>query len=157
MKLRVCIILMLSILLLGSTLGIFILKREIKVDFEYVDKLSIYADDRIGYDIWFPLNDIHGTEITTESLKDHCDIGMLDFEFEKYTYILVEGYELLELSYNHFDVWGRLSKNPVYHGRVVLKKDPPKNVLNVYRINADINIRNDIHWRYDSPRVIFVE
>ncbi len=42
----------------------------------------------------------------------------------EFTYIVVCGYELLELSYNEWNVWGRLLRgsNATYHGKVILKQ-----------------------------------
>ena len=70
-----------------------------------------------------------------------------EFDFDNYTYIVVAGHELQSISYNRWDIWGRFtSKDPWYHGKVVLLPEENKRAINIYRIER-ILITSDEHSR----------
>lgn len=79
-----------------------------------------------------------------------------EFDFDNYTYVVVSGHELVDLSYNYWNIEGRFkSANPVFHGRVELKTAENKRSINIYRIERML-INSDEHGDvYD--RVFFVD
>ena len=75
----------------------------------------------ICWDNWFIVNDQQKrSEITGDWLAEYCDTENFDMDFDKYTYVFADGYEMVELSYIRSDCRALFSGSPTYYGYAVL-------------------------------------
>ena len=103
----------------------------------------------IHWDDWFIVNDQQKrSEIDSDILAKLCDTKDFEMDFDKYTYIFVDGREMVKLSYIPNDCRNRLSGSPSYYGYAVLKKAEDK--LYAYRIPSDLPVIKDIHAHYGT-------
>lgn len=121
--------------------------KPVVVNIEFVGCLE--KKGTIRWDNWFIVNDQQKrSEIDSNSLMKLCDAENFEMDFDKYTYIFVDEYKMVELSYIPSDCRGRFSASPDYYGYATLKKAEDK--LYVYRIPSDLHIIKDSHAHYES-------
>lgn len=118
-----------------------------KVQFEFV---GCFAKKKaIQWDYWFMVNDLKGTDITSEILADFCDIESIKMDFERYTYIVADGHEMVDLYYTFADGSRHFSASPDYYGYATLQGSDETKVY-VYRIPVDTPVVKDIHAHYED-------
>lgn len=119
----------------------------VSVSFEFAGRLE--KKKAMRWDNWFIVNDRQKrSEIDSDVLAEFCDIKNFEMDFDMYTYLFVDGYELMELSYRPDDCRRRFSASPDYCGYAVLKKADDQ--LYAYRIPSDLRIIKDPHAHYES-------
>ena len=103
----------------------------------------------IYWDNWFIVNDQQKrSEITGDWLAEYCDAENFEMDFDKYTYVFADGYEMVGLSYIPSDCRALFSGSPTYYGYAVLKKAEDK--LYAYRIPSDSRVVKDSHAHYQE-------
>lgn len=95
------------------------------------------------------VNDLKGTDITSEILADFCDTESIGMDFERYTYIVADGYEFVDLYYIFADGRRRFSASPDYYGYATLQGSD-ETMAYVYRIPVDTPVVKDIHAHYED-------
>ena len=120
--------------------------KQIKVQFEFVGCLS--KNKPIEWDYWFMVNDNQGTDFGSKTLANFCDFDSLEIDFDEYTYIIVDGHELVSLCYNLSDCRRRFSPSPDYYGYATLKAADDR--VYVYRIPCELPVIKDMHAHYDD-------
>ncbi len=119
------------------------LGQERPLPFEYVGECEIYEEDLIGRDIWVPIQgDLY--DFTYDYLAENCNLEDLTFDFDRYKYIVAQNYQITDITVNYIDVWGKFSRKPFYHPRVSLC-DGDEKTLYIYRVDASVPFRNDMH------------
>lgn len=137
-------------ILLAILLALFCLEKPVdsfkNVEFEYVASLT--KTNELTWDYWFTLRDANkGTDITTEIMSGVCNIGSIQMDFDEFTYVISDGFELVELSYTHSDLRGRFSITPRYYGYATLQR-ADETMFYVYRIPCDVPVIKDMHAHY---------
>lgn len=144
---KYCIIIIVAVLLVG---GFDIYRRatqSVAVDIEFLGCLE--KRKTIRWDNWFIVNDQQKrSEITGDWLAEYCDTENFEMDFDKYTYVFADGYEMVELSYIRSDCRALFSGSPTYYGYAVLKKAEDK--LYAYRIPSDSRVIKDSHAHYQG-------
>ena len=64
-------------------------------------------------------------------------------DFDTYSYIITDGFELLDLYYIPGDSSHRLSFSPIHYGYATLKKVDDD--IHIYRIPCEVPIQKDLH------------
>jgi len=156
------------IIVLIIAIVILFLKYERSVPFEKIGSFEwtneIHRDDYppLGR-FWWCLYQNPESYISYENAQDLYNYTtgkeietQFTFDFENYTYVVVSGHELIDLSYNYWNVEGRFkSPNPVFHGRAKLKTAENKKSINIYRIERML-INSDEHGGRND-RIFFVD
>ena len=136
---------------------IIVLKWEHELPFEKIGsfdwKVPIQENPIFGTQ-WYSLSIFPESYIPLDAFADlYKQATGLDytdvytFDFENYTYIVVNGYELQSISYNHWDIWGKFTGvYKWYHGKVVLVDSGNACAINIYRIEHML-IESDEHAR----------
>lgn len=133
---RIFLILIMVILIIINILLIY--KHYFKIKFEEVYRESyIVSEDSI---IW------HSTRAETLSNsgcnnKEIFSVDFNDYNFEKYTYVICYGHELVDLSYSFSEI--KNSNGLYFIPRAVLKMEK-KDMVYIYRLKK-INIDYDMH------------
>lgn len=117
------------------------------VQFEFVGCLP--KTKAIQWDYWFMVNDLHGTDITSDILNDYCNVESINMDFEQYSYIISDGYELTDLYYIPSDGRRRFSVSPDYYGYATLQKSNDA-MIYIYRIPSDTPVIKDLHAHYED-------
>lgn len=121
--------------------------QPVAVNIEFVGCL-----EKIGvlqWDNWFIVNDQQKkSEVESDALTEICDMGNFKMDFDKYTYIFVDGFEMVKLSYIPNDCRRRFSAFPDYYGYAILERAEDK--MYVYRIPSDLHIVKDPHAHYEN-------
>jgi len=118
------------------------LHQERQIDYEYVGECET-IDDIIGDYIWVPVRDKQ-YDFEYSDIRKHYNTKDIDFDFVNYKYICVQNYKIADITVNYIDVWGKFSRSPFFHPRVLLYEGE-KNILYIYKVDAKISFRNDIH------------
>jgi hypothetical protein len=114
-------------------------------------------DDNINYTFWFTIRDeLFNGWFTNDYLTNMgIDISNIEFDYNKYTYVITIGYELHRISYSYSDMknrkFGFVPKQFV--GKVELQREL-KNIVYIYRIKR-MDIDCDYHER--NRNVFFVD
>lgn len=159
------------ILVIAIILCICFLKKENEIKFVKIGSFDwwkpISSDNPPFGALWWSITQAPESYISLASFSDlykrATGLNITDtyeFDFDNYTYIVVAGYELQNISYNRWDIWGRFtSKDPWYHGKVVLLPEENKRAINIYRIER-ILITSDEHSRgsmMDDRRIVILD
>ncbi len=132
--------------------------KDQEISFEYVTSFEwirdINADKPVFGTLWWALYGYPESYISLDAFDEMFHIAtnrnredIIHFDFDSYTYIILEGHELIRLCYNEREVWGRFTaKYPIYHGKVWIKPSQNQRTINIYRIKKML-INSDEHHR----------
>ena len=136
-------------ILLVACFGIYRYENQPAVDVNIEFLGCLEKRKAIYWDNWFIVNDQQKrSEITGDWLAEYCDAENFEMDFDKYTYVFADGYEMVELSYIPSDCRALFSGSPTYYGYAVLKKAEDK--LYAYRIPSDSCVIKDSHAHYQE-------
>ena len=133
------------ILVIAIILCVCFLKKENEIKFVKIGSFDwlnpISSDNRPFGTLWWSITQAPESYISlasfSELYKRATGLNITDtyeFDFDNF-------------SYNRWDIWGRFtSKDPWYHGKVVLLPEENKRAINIYRIER-ILITSDEHSR----------
>lgn len=146
-KLKYILFIIFTLIILVVTV-IFFLFQYYDVKIELVDRYVIEKLDWDNAPVWLTLrNDVYDPWVKIEyiSKKYGIKLDKQKFDFDKYTYAVVVGHELVSLKYSFSDAFSRkyIIIPDQFNGRVTLKSGKTNNIY-IYKFKR-MNIDCDYH------------